>query len=49
MPFDGGHDLDGSAQNVEFTIDKIMPIILWLKLHFTILITILNAHIVSRH
>ena len=49
MPYDGGHDLDGSAQNVEFTIDKMMPIILWLKLHFTIWVIIMKAHIVSRH
>ena len=47
MPYKGGHDLAGSAQNAEITSDKTTPILPQHKLHFTIWVLYIKAHVVS--
>ena len=49
LQYNGGHDLVGSALNVELTISKRMPVLLRLKLHIAIGVLLMKAHIVPRH
>ena len=49
MTYNEGHDLAGSAPNIELTVSKRMPILPQLKLYLAIWVLFMKAHIVPHH